>query len=135
MSITGVALPPAVVAVTEVTGTSVITLSGSLSAVPFVLMLPIAGVPVSSVTELVLGVATGGSFTGVTWMVVVTVSDSNWPLAAASLLASRTRHVTTRSVLPGFSPVLRYVTAARAVVTLLMSVAAPLKVSVPVAAS
>ena len=111
LSATVVAEPPAVVAVIEVTGTSVMTLSGSLSAVPSVLTLPVAvEVPappaLSSCTVLVLGVATGGSFTGVTCTVVVTVLVLSCPLLAASLLASFTCQLMVRSALPGSSLVL-----------------------------
>ena len=97
LSATAVALPPAVVAVIEVTGTSVMTLSGSLSAVPSVLTLPVTvELPVppalSSYTVLVLGVATGGSLAALMVMVplLVAVSGSGPPALppACTLLPS-----------------------------------------------
>ena len=55
---------------------SAMTLSGSLSRVPSVRTLPMAGVPVSSVTLLTLSVAMGGSFTAVSVIVPVLLSVS-----------------------------------------------------------
>jgi len=55
---------------------SAVVLSGSWSGVPSMITLPVAGVPVSSVTLLVSSTPTGGSLTRVTVMVPLSTLES-----------------------------------------------------------